>query len=455
MKRGKNVGELASLVRVSPCKGLDGRLLPPSSKYHTLRYILSAFLAEGESVVSYPALSDDTDVLLAACRAFGADIAEEAQVDGRRILRVQGTGGALRTPEGGEVSVGNAGAVARMLLGIGALAPERVMFTTPHPASLGRRPNADLLDALEQLGVETSSATAQGTLPVSLRGGSRLHGGPVQISGRRSSQYLSALLFLGPLLREGLAIEVRDGLTSTSFVDLTIEILGTAGITIDTRERHRRYEIPGGQKYRSGRYVVPGDYPSAAALLAAVAVAGGSVIIDNLAEDDPAGAAVLAAFSSMGVEISRRGQQIIARRSEPLRGLSLDGNAVIDSVPVIVAAACFACTPSHIYNVANLHFKESDRIQDLATELNKTGCRVVPLADAIEVYPVEAGQIQGGVEVEAHADHRLIQALAVASLGCVRPVTIQHAQHIAKSYPHFFADLARLGAHMTSSASTA
>lgn len=442
-----NVQEGIQTALIHPSQGLNGTLLPPSSKYHTLRYILAAFLARGESVVNYPALSDDSDVLLNACRELGAQIEEQPQADGRVVLRVHGTGGALRVPAGGSLSVGNAGAVARLLLGICALAPEAIMLTTPYAESLGRRPNADLLAALTQLGVKVASATPEGTLPVTLHG-EELHGGPVTISGRKSSQYLSALLFLGPLLAEGLNITVVDGLTSASFVDLTIQILASAGITIHTLEQHTHYHIPGGQHYRAGVYTIPGDYPSAAALLGAVAVAGGEITIRNLAADDPDGAAVLDAFSALGVAITRQGQDIHASSTGSLRGIHLDGNRVIDSVPVITAAACFASTPSRIYNVANLHLKESDRIQDLADELNKLGCRVTPLPDAIEITPVEHGSVHGGVSVEAHADHRLIQALSIAALGSREPVTIHHAQHIAKSYPHFFADLVHLGARI-------
>ena len=79
-----NAKESIQTARVRPCKGLSGALLPPSSKYHTLRYILAAFLAEGESVVNYPALSDDTDVLLRACRELGARVEEQEQPDGRQ-----------------------------------------------------------------------------------------------------------------------------------------------------------------------------------------------------------------------------------------------------------------------------------------------------------------------------------------------------------------------------------
>ncbi len=438
------MGELAQTVRVYPCQGIEGILVPPSSKYHTVRYILAAVLAEGESVVNYPAQSDDTDVLLPACRALGAHIEEQIQSDGRLILRIVGTGGALKVSTGAEINVGNAGAVTRLLVGIGALTRSTVRFTTPYPDSLGRRPNADLLNALEQLGVRTTASTQAGTLPVTLVG-EGLHGGVVKISGRQSSQYLSALLFLGPLLEEGLEIEVVDGLTSATFVDLTISILATAGITVLTRERYRRYTIPGGQHYQARDYNVPGDYPSAAALLGVLAAAGGQLTLKNLAEGDADGEAMLSTFTALGIEITRRGQEIVAHVAGPLRGINLDGNAMIDSVPVIVAAACGAREPSRVYNVANLHLKESDRIQDLTNELRKSGYRVHPQSDAIEIEPVDPAELVGGVDVEAHADHRLIQALSIGALRCAQPVTIRHAQHIAKSYPRFFADLIALG----------
>lgn len=449
-KREKDVSELIQRVCIHPCtKGLHGKLSLPSSKYHTLRFILLAFLASGVSTINYPALSDDTDVLLAACRALGAQIETETLSDGQLILHVQGTGGVLRMPSGGEVSVGNAGAVLRMLLGLGALAPEAITFTTPYLTSLGKRPNDDLLDALKQLGVEVTGTNPEGMLPVTLRGGAALRGGPVRVSGRKSSQYLSALLFLGPLLPDGLEIEIIDRLTSASFVDLTIQILATAGITIRTLEYHRRYSIPGGQSYRAGVYTVPGDYPSAAAILSALAVTGGEITLSSLEQNDPAGQAVLDAFASMGMEISRQGQEITARVTGRLYGLEMDGNMVIDSVPVIVAAASFASTPSSIYNVANLRFKESDRSRDLADELNRLGCQVKPLSSILEVCVADPGTIRGGTEVESHSDHRLIQALTIVGLGAQEPVVIQQAQHIAKSYPNFFADLTALGASFT------
>ncbi len=440
--------ETAKTVRVYPSEPLHGTLRPPSSKYHTLRSIVAALLASGSSVVRGPAESDDTDVLVHACRQLGGSLQYSEALPGsgeaHRLL-VNGTGGRIAAAPGGVLDVGNAGAVLRLLLGICALSPEPITLTTPYAESLGRRPNADLLQALRQLGAVIECESPEGRLPIRIQRG-RLRGGKVNISGKKSSQYISSLLFLAPLLEEGLEIEIVDGLASASFVDLTVEVLREAGITVIANQQHSHYVVPGGQQYRPIDYTIPGDYPSAAALLAAVAVAQGEITITNLHPGDEQGKALLEIFSNMGVRIIHNGSTLIARAQGSLRGINCGGDTVIDSVPVIVAAACFAGQPSRIYNVANLRLKESDRIYDLAMELNTLGCRVNPSDGALEIIPVGASGVHGGVTVDAHSDHRLIQALSIAGLGSKQPVTITHAEHIAKSYPRFFADLGSSGA---------
>ncbi len=440
--------EITKTVCVYPSEPLYGTLRPPSSKYHTLRYIVAALLAIGSSVIRGPAESDDTDVLVRACRQLGGSLHFSEALPGpgeAHTLLVNGTGGRIAAPPDGVLDVGNAGAVLRLLLGICALSPEPITLTTPYAESLGRRPNADLLQALRQLGATIECESAEGRLPIRIQRGS-LRGGRVRISGKKSSQYISSLLFLAPLLEEGLEIEIIEGLASASFVDLTIEALREAGITVIANQQHSHYVVPGGQRYRPMDYTIPGDYPSAAALLAAVAVAKGEITITNLQQDDEQGKALLEIFSSMGVRIIHKGSTLIAQAQGPLRGINCAGDTIIDSVPVIVAAACFADSPSRIYNIANLRLKESDRIYDLAQELNVLGCRVNPSDNALEILPGGASGARGGVTVDAHSDHRLIQALSIAGLGCKQPITITHAEHIAKSYPRFFADLRLLGA---------
>jgi 3-phosphoshikimate 1-carboxyvinyltransferase len=134
-----------------------------------------------------------------------------------------------------------------------------------------------------------------------------------------------------------------------------------------------------------------------------------------------------------------------------LHGATLDGDAIIDSVPALVALACLVEGESRFERVANLRLKESDRIGDLCAELRRAGADLDPLADAIVVRGRPHG-VAGGVTVESHDDHRLAQALAIVALRSKRGLTIAEADAVAKSYPGFFVDLAALGARVTTEA---
>jgi 3-phosphoshikimate 1-carboxyvinyltransferase len=420
----------------------------PGAKYYTLRHLLAAFLAEGESRVRNTALSDDTAVLVRAIRALGGQVAWEGDGDGSWTARATGCGGRPGAPPGGVIQAGNAGAVLRFLLGIGALLPE-VRFETDHPGSLGRRPNADLLAALESLGIATEAQGPDGLLPITLRGGPP-RGGAVSVSGARSSQYASALLYLAPLLPEGLDLTITDDLRSAPLLRATLRTLGEADITFNASDDLRRIAIPGRQMYRAREYVVPGDAPSAAALAGAALALDTRLTLRSLDLDGEETRAIIAALETFGARLtldSAHGTLIVERGAQ-LHGATLDGDAIIDSVPAFVALACLVEGESRFENVANLRLKESDRIGDLCAELRRAGADLDPLPDAILVR----GQLQGiagGVTVASHDDHRLAQALAIVALRSEGGLTIADADSVAKSYPGFFADIATLGAQIT------
>ncbi len=343
--------------------------------------------------------------------------------------------------------LGNAGAVLRLLLGLGALLPH-VTFETDHPDSLGRRPNADLLDALRSLGITVQAREPGGLLPITLAGGPP-RGGEVVVSGARSSQYLSALLYLAPLLPDGLRITVSDGLRSVPLVRATLRALAAAGIAVEAAPDLRSFVVPGSQRFQPRVYDVPGDTPSAAALAAVALTAGIPVRLERLdaAEDDVR--ALVAALEAFGAPILATPEAdtgvLSLSGAARLHSATLDGDAIIDSVPALVAAACFARGETRFENVATLRLKESDRIDDLCGELRRAGADVEPHPDRIVVRGQPSG-IRGGVTVNGHDDHRLAQALAITALRCERGLVIDGADAVAKSYPGFFADLARLGA---------
>ncbi|MGO8948525.1 MAG: 3-phosphoshikimate 1-carboxyvinyltransferase [Ktedonobacterales bacterium] len=458
---------------------LQRSLLPtaivlPGSKYYTLRFLLNALLADGESVVRFPACSDDTAVLLRSLRALGAEVTwEPAPLSGAGVpvetacssgstswqLRIRGTSGRLALPPGSQLPMGNAGAVLRLLLGLGALLPE-VTYTTDHAGSLGRRPNADLLGALTFLGIQVEAQGEGGCLPITLRGGPP-RGGSLTISGARSSQYVSALLYLAPLLPEGLEIRIGDELRSRSMVRATLSSLASAGIQIQAAPDLKWFHVPGGQVFRARSYDVPGDGPTAAALVAAALALGRPLTLARLAYGEPDVVALLAALRDLGAQFTVTEDEeattglgtlhlaagAVDSQDTRLHGARIDGDACIDSVPVLAAIACFARGESRFERVSTLRWKESDRIADLAHELQRAGCWVTPGEDTISVSGQPEG-IVGGVTVEGHDDHRVVQALAIAALHSAHGLTIQGADAVAKSYPEFFTALQQCGAQV-------
>jgi 3-phosphoshikimate 1-carboxyvinyltransferase len=420
---------------------LEGRLDPPSSKNYTTRYLLAAALADGESVVHHPAHSDDAEAMLRCLRGFGAQIREERDAQGKPHLHIKGFGRHPQNP--GVVDPGNAGAVLRLLLGVGALLPE-VRFETRHAASLGQRPHGDLLAALEQLGAETQSD--QGRLPVVLRRG-RLRGGKVQVSGAKSSQYLSSLLFLGPLIGEAVEIEVIDNLVSQPLIHTTLEVLCQAGISVEARADLLRFRIPGGQHYRAGEYNVNGDYPSSAAILAAGAVTNSPIAVQRLFEDCQGERAVVPLLRQMGVGVEYDGQAVALRGHQGLRGVDFDGDKATDMVLAMLGVAAFAQGESRFHGIANLRLKECDRIGVPVRELKRIGvdCEEGPAEILVRGNP--AGY-EGGVEVPTYHDHRVVQLLGVVGLRCRRGLTVLDAENVGKSYPAFFQDLIGLGARI-------
>lgn len=424
-------------VIVRPTPRLQGEIQALSSKNYTTRYLLAAALAEGTSTILYPAHSEDSDAMRRCIRDLGAVLEE----DDEKIV-ITGFGG--RPKHISELNVGNAGAVLRFLMAIASLCPE-LTFVNTYPDSLGKRPHDDLIDALEQMGVGVDHHN--GKLPITIRGG-RPRGGKIQVSGSVSSQFLSALLFLTPLLEEDSEIEVLHDLKSKVVVGQTLEVLEQAGITVEAREDYMYFKVPGRQKYKAQTYTVQGDYPGSAAVLAAAAVTESDVTVHRLAENSKQGErAVVDVLRMMGVPLTHENGTVHVRGNRQLKAVEFDGDAATDAVLAMVAAAVFAEGTSRFYNVENLRYKECDRITDYLNELRKAGAHVEERQAEIIVHGRPEG-VEGGVEINAHYDHRVIMALSVVGLRSEREIRIKDAHHVAKSYPQYFDHIRALGAQV-------
>lgn len=432
------------MITVHHSPRLAGRLRIGGSKNYTSRYILAATLAEGVSVLRNPAVIDDAQVMVTCCRELGAHV--EASPDG---LVIKGTGGHLLSP--GELNVGNAGAVARFLMAVAATLPAPTRFVTPYPESLGKRPHHDLLEALESLGCSCQSQ--EGRLPVVIGGGLR-QGGPVSVCGATSSQFTTALLFLAPLLTGTTRIAVRGTQRSAPLLEQTLEVLRATGIGV-THQGLRDFQVEGPQSYRAGDHTIPGDWPGAAAILAAAAMVESDVVLTGLSDDGQGERAIVSVLQSMGADVvfDTVAKQVSIRGGRPLQAVQFDGDQATDAVMAMVAAACFANGTSRFTNIENIRYKESDRISDYCRELSKMGARLEETRDSIIVHG-QPGLLPGGVTVDAHHDHRLLMGATIVALRCREPVCLTGTQHIAKSYPSFFADLQTLGAYFSATCSS-
>jgi len=422
---------------VTPTGKLQGEIQALSSKNYTTRYMLVAALAEGTSTIRFPARSEDSDAMRRCIRDLGAVIEED---DEKMVIKGFG-----RSPYPAKtLNVGNAGAVLRFLMSVAALLPE-VTFVNTYPQSLGKRPHDDLIAALQSMGVEVEHQN--GRLPITIRGG-QPRGGKIRVSGSVSSQYLSSLLFLAPLLEEDSEIEVLNDLKSKVVVGQTLEVLQQAGIVVEASDDLMHYRIPGRQRYKAQTYTVQGDYPGSAAILAAAAVTESDVKVHRLLENSKQGErAVVDVLRSMEVPLTHENGIVRVTGNGRLKAGEFDGDAFTDGVLAMVAAAVFAEGTSRFYNVENLRYKECDRITDFLTELRKAGANVEEKRDEIIVHGRPEG-VEGGATIDAHYDHRVIMALSVVGLRAKQPIRIKDAHHVAKSYPNFFDHLASLGAQV-------
>ncbi len=426
---------------VSPVARLSGTLRAQPSKNYTTRYLLAAALGEGRTRVVGVATSEDAGAMLRCLQGWGAGI-EHVRDD------VVVTGFGSRPKSGVTLNPGNAGAVARFLMAVAALTSE-TQFVTDHPDSLGRRPQADLLSALERLGARTSST--DGKFPITILGG-QIRGGPLEVSAEKSSQYASALMFLAPLLPAGLDLRLTGDIKSHAPLRQTLDTLSAFGVRSSASADLSRVSIAGGQTFRLERAEVPGDYPGSAAILAAAAILPGEVTLSNLRPDDLQGEReAVAVLRDMGADIVCQGERVTVRGGRPLRAVTRDGDGFTDAVQALSAAAASAAGTTTWENVYTLRLKECDRISDTRRELEKLGLYVTETEHSLSVT---GGPVAGGLTVDGHGDHRMIMLLTLLGMRAAQPIRVTGAHHIRKSYPQFFAHLENLGGRFEVAANT-
>jgi 3-phosphoshikimate 1-carboxyvinyltransferase len=400
-----------------------GALAAPSSKSMMQRAVALAVLTAGESEIRRPSFADDSVAALDAAVALGARVTVE-----RDRVRIAGDG----WPRGAALDCGESGLALRMFAAVAAL--QSTPATLTGRGSLLRRPVGFIETTLRAFGAEAS--TADGKPPLRVCGPLRAREAPVD--GSISSQFLSGLLIALPRRETDSTLTVAN-LQSKPYVRLTLEMLRRAGAAVQGDDAMTRFEIAGGQRYRPQSWEIEGDWSGAAFLLVAGAIAGRVVVRGLDPRSAQADRAILDALQLAGAQCTIDGDAVAVEHST-LRGFDFDATDCPDLFPPLVALAASCAGTSALAGVGRLRHKESDRAAALAGEFARLGGRLRFAGDKLLI---DGGPLAGGA-AQAHNDHRMAMALAVAALVSRDGVTIDDEACVAKSYPEFFADLASL-----------
>jgi 3-phosphoshikimate 1-carboxyvinyltransferase len=402
---------------------------PPGSKSQTIRALVAAALARGQSRLGGALDSDDTRFARAALIQLGAGVSVD-----EGSWTVEGTGGRLRAPEG-PVDVGASGLTARAMIALGALVDGPVTVTGRD--RLPERPMAGLVSALEDLGVDVVSQG--GYLPVTVAGTGALPGGRVVVESSQTSQFASALLLAAPLAAGPLEIEPAGLSGSERYLE----------ITLDTMHAFRAQAVLEGVSYvvqpTGYQAATPDIEPDASAAvypMVAAAVTGGRVTVEGLGsgslQPDMAIAGVL---ETMGCLVRQTDCETTIEGTGALTPVDVDLSGSPDGALAVAVACLFADGPSRLRGLGSLRFKESDRLAATADELVRLGAGARVEGDDLVIEP---GSLRP-VRLDSHGDHRIAMSFAVAGLR-IPGVEISDPGVVTKTWPGYWAMLTRIAA---------
>ena len=421
-------------LTLNPIAKVAGEVHLPGSKSISNRVLLLAALAEGTTHITNLLDSDDIKHMLNALTALGISYKLSAC---RTKCEVHGIGGLFNHPHALTMFLGNAGTAMRPLTA--ALAASNVDVTLTGEPRMYERPIGHLVDALRQWQADVHYLGSENFPPLQIKG-KPLQGGNMQIDGSISSQFLTAVLMVAPLLDGDSEIEIIGELVSKPYIDITLALMQRFGIGVQNHD-YKRFSITGNQTYRSpGQWLVEGDASSASYFLAAAAIKGGSVKVTGIGKHAVQGDIHFAdALEAMGAEVEWGDDYIMVTRNQ-LNGIDRDYNAIPDAAMTIATTALFAKGPTVIRNVYNWRVKETDRLAAMATELRKVGAEVEEGEDYLKVMPPP--QLTHA-SIATYNDHRMAMCFSLVALSDTA-VTIEDPDCTAKTFPGYFDTFARL-----------
>lgn len=402
---------------------LKGRATAPSSKSYTIRALLAGALADGNSYVSNPLYSDDTWAAIEILRNLGA-----TTTIGESGISIKG-GSLHATPA--TLDCRDSAATLRFISAICATLPG--VSALKAGTSLAQRPILPLLEILGKMG---ASFTCKDNLIVINGGG--LRGGIFKIKGDASSQFISALLLIAPLIGEDITYQLDAAPRSRPYIEMTIDTMYKYGVQINTSPDYTVFKTTA-QQYRPATFTVEGDWSSASYLLAAGAIAG-EVTVEGLNLLSLQGDKIIVSIlQKMGAAILPDSSSITTGLSQ-LHSINFDMSQCIDLLPTVAVCLATAEGTSCLSGISRARLKESDRVHAIREGLFCMGIKTEEAEDKLIIH---GGEPKEAI-IDSFGDHRIAMAFALLGLK-TGGVTITGAECVSKTFPSFWLALKTLG----------
>lgn len=411
---------------------IDWTVTVPGSKSMTNRALLMGSLADGKTTLSGVLFSDDSRHFLAALQALGFDVEiQEAQ----KQVTITGLNGKVPVTEG-KIDVGSAGTAARFLTAL--LGVAEGTFTIQASEQMKKRPMKPLFDVLVAIGAKISYLEKEGHLPIQITG----IGGTkamdevccVALDISESTQFLSALLLISPMIKQGLSIAITSARKDGSYIQITRKMMENFGVEVMFDGEN--YNIRKDSSYKAGAYQIEPDISAACYFYAAAALTGGKALVKNVTWDCMQGdLQFLNVLAQMGCTITETAQGIVVCGAEGgrLKGITVDMKEFSDQTMTLAAIAPFAEEDVRIENVGHIRLQESDRIHAIATELSRLGVTCKEEKDALTIQP----KIPNAGIVQTYDDHRMAMAFALIGLR-VQGIEIANPMCCRKTFEEYF-----------------
>lgn len=404
-------------ILLTPPERIDAAIQLPSSKSICNRVLIMNALAEGNGAVQNLSDCDDTQVMTDALRDMPPVIDIKAAGTAMRFLTAY-----LSVTEGTHTITGT--------------------------ARMQQRPVKVLVDALRALGAQIRYTANEGFPPLEITG-QKLDLSEISLPGDISSQYISALLMIGPVLKNGLRLTLTNEIISRPYIDLTLSLMKEFGAEAGWVSKNRLEVAP--QPYKPRPYYVESDWSAASYWYEAVALSEeATVTLPGLFRNSLQGDAKVAElFEKLGVHTLYNEDSVTLQKQEPsVLHLEYDFVNQPDLAQTFVVTCVMLGMPFRFSGLQSLKIKETDRMSALITEMKKLGYILIEEEGSTLTWRGNRCKKTEKPVIDTYEDHRMAMAFAPASLK-LKELRINNPEVVSKSYPDYWGDLSAAGFQIT------